>query len=105
MTTKIIFNVSFHNTRRRIKRISGKLGPFVFRTYPDGKITAYYKQPWNETESSPERPPVEAGGVASAEEGITCHLPANFDALSKQIREIADQLALVIIAINYQELQ
>ena len=85
MCTKIIFNVSFHNTRRRIKSISGKLGPFVFRTYPDGKITAYYKQPRNETESSRYR--------------------ANFDALSKQIREIADQLALVIIAINYQELQ
>ena len=94
--TKIKFSAQLHNSGKRIKAISGRLGLFIFRTYPDGKITAYYKQPKNT-----ERPPVEAGGVASAEEGITCRYRADYESLSKQLREIADHFGLTIKHINY----
>ena len=80
---KIIFNAQLANTRRRIKSISGRLGDFIFRTYQDGKITAYYKpQPLKN-------------------EPISSQCRANFDAISKQLREMADQLALTITSINY----
>ena len=83
MNNRIIFNAQMANTHRRIKSISGRLGDFIFRTYHDGHITAYYKpKPQkNETPSSQCR--------------------ANFDAISSQLREITDQLALSILSINY----
>ena len=75
----IIFNAQFYNPKRRIKAISGRLGDFIFRTYPNGKITAYYK-PKNEPLSSQPRAVIES--------------------LSNQLRETADELGLTITSIN-----
>ena len=85
--SKIIFNAQLLNTRRRIKSLSGRLGDFIFRTYQDGRITAYYKP----------RPPKRKNEAPSSQ------YRADFDAISKQLREITDQLALNILSINYLE--
>ena len=84
MCTKIIFNAQLYNTGRRIKAISGRVGNFIFRTYKDGKMNVFY---------SPKYKP------------LSSRYRVNFESLSNQLREITDDLALVIIAINYQELQ
>lgn len=81
MTNNIIFNAQLYNSQRRILSISGKLGPFVFRTYRDGKITVYYHPPKNERNSRQYRD--------------------DFEALSKQLHDIAEQLDLSVTAINY----
>lgn len=77
----ITFNAQLSNTQRRIRSISGKLGLFVFRTYKDGSISAYYKQPKHGPLSDQSR--------------------VNFGSLSDQLREIATELALSILSINY----
>ena len=79
--TKIKFSAQLHNSGKRIKAISGRLGFFIFRTYPDGKITAYYKPPKNKPLSNRYR--------------------ADYESLSKQLRELADHFGLTIKHINY----
>ena len=81
---KLIFNARLFNTGRRIKSISGRFGLFIFRTYKDGKIAAYYKPRKIDSISDRSR--------------------TNFGSLSNQLREIADNLALTIVSINYCEL-
>lgn len=78
----IIFNAQMHNSGRRIKTISGRLGNFIFRTYKDGKITAYYK---------PKHLP------------LSSQCASNMLAICGQLREITDQLGLHIIAYTYEE--
>ena len=77
---KIIFNAQLYNSRIRIKALSGRLGPFIFRTYANGLITAYYKPRKNEPLSS--------------------HLRANYEALSNQLREMIEPLGLSITSIH-----
>ena len=70
------------NTGRRIKAISGRLGNFIFRSYKDGKITAYY---------SPKHVPL----------SVQC--ATNMRAIMDQLREMTDQLGLYITSCNYDE--
>lgn len=78
---KIKFNAQLHNSGHRILSISGKLGKFIFRTRKNGMITAYYKQPENES-------------LCSQDADI-------LESLSDQLRTIADQLGLSITQINF----
>ena len=78
--SKIKFNAQLINSGKRIRSISGKLGPFVFRTYTGGIIKAYYKQPKNDSPS--------------------VHSRSIIESLSVQLREIAEQLGLTITRIN-----
>lgn len=80
--SKIIFNAQMINTGRRIKAISGRLGNFIFRSYKDGKITAYY---------SPKHVPL----------SVQC--ATNMLAIMDQLREMTDQLGLYITSYNYDE--
>ena len=85
MSQKIIFNAQFHNTGRRIKSISGRVGYFIFRTYRDGHISAYYmpNKRWHfdETSSSQYRTIIES--------------------LSNHLREIAADLGLSVESITF----
>ena len=81
---RIIFNAQMINSGRRIKAISGRLGNFIFRTYKDGKITAYY---------SPKHLP------------ISEHCATNVLAIIDQLREMTDQLGLHITSYNFEEKQ
>ena len=82
---KIIFNARLTNTGRRIKSISGRVGYLVFRTYRDGRISAYYlpNRRWhlNDTSSS--------------------HYRENIEALSSHLREIAADLGLFIDSVTF----
>ena len=78
---KIIFNAQLKNSRKRIKSISGRLGEFIFRTYKDGKITAYYKPRKNRFPSGGHR--------------------GYYEVLSRLLRDIAAQFDLTITQINY----
>ena len=80
--SKIIFNAQMHNSGRRIKAISGRLGNFIFRTFKDGKITAFYK---------PKHLP------------ISDQCATNMLAIFDQLREMTDQLGLHIVTYNYDE--
>lgn len=75
----IIFNAQMHNTGQRIKSLSGRLGPFIFRTHRSGLITAFYK-PKN-------------GSISGQCRSI-------YESLSSQLREITDMLALQITSIE-----
>ena len=77
---KIIFHAQLYNPRIRIKSLSGRLGDFIFRTYQNGLITAYYKPRKNEPLSS--------------------HLRANYEALSSKLREMITPLGLSISSIE-----
>ena len=79
----IIFNARLKNTGRRIKSLSGRLGPFIFRTYQNGLITAFYK---------PKK--------AARTEANPSHNRADFESLSSQLREIAYMCALQITSID-----
>ena len=76
---KIIFSARLHNTRKRIKSLSGKLGPLVFRTYNDGHIDAYLN-------------PKHAACTGDCREYI--------EGLTRLLREVADSFALIITDIN-----
>ena len=76
---KIIFNARLHNTKQRILALSGRFGPFIFRTYKNGLITAFYK-PKN-------------GSLSGDYRSI-------YESLSNQLREIATDLALQITSIE-----
>ena len=78
---KIIFNAQLANTGHRIQTISGRLGNFIFRTYQDGRITAYFKPRKNES--------------------ITFQCPSIIESLSSQLREIAEELGLSVVSINF----
>ena len=78
---KIIFNAQLYNSGLRIRSISGKLGNFIFRTYKNGKITAYYKP--------------------SHHDSLCGHDAAIIESLSNQLRLLADQLGLSITHINF----
>ena len=80
--SKIIFNAQMINTGRRIKAISGRLGNFIFRSYKNGKITAFY---------SPKHVPL----------SVQC--ATNMLAIFDQLREMTDQLGLHITSYNYDE--
>ena len=80
--SKIIFNAQMLNTGRRIKAISGRLGNFIFRSYKNGKITAFYK---------PKHVPL----------SVQC--ATNMLAIMDQLREMTDQLGLYITSYNYDE--
>ena len=80
--SKIIFNAQLRNTYTRIQSISGRLGDFIFRSCKDGKITVFYK---------PKHLP------------LSYQCPTNHEALSNQLREITDELGLIITSINYDE--
>lgn len=80
--TQVTFNAQLTNTGHRIKSLSGRLGPFIFRTYKDGKMTAFYK------------PKKGASSVQCA---------SNFEALSCQLREMTSDLGLTIVSINYND--
>ena len=82
----VTFNAQLENTGHRIKALSGRLGPFIFRTYKDGKITAFYK-PRITRLAGPS-----SGQCAS-----------NFEALCFQLREITTDLGLSIVSINYND--
>ena len=77
---KISFSAQFYNPGTRIKSISGRLGPFIFRTSKNGQISAYYK-PKN-------------GSLSS-------HSAANYESLSSHLREIAADMGISITSINY----
>jgi len=79
---KTIFNARLIDTGHRIASISGRLGPFIFRTLPDGRITAYYKP---------------KHGASST------RYRSNYESLSVQLQEIADQLGLTVTSINYNQ--
>ena len=68
------------NSFKRIKSISGKLGPFIFRTHKNGIITAYYRQHKHPHSTSNPRDIIER--------------------LSNELREIADHLGLIITDFN-----
>ena len=76
---KIIFTARLHNTGQRIQSISGRLGPFIFRTHQNGLITAFYK-PKNGSNTYQSR--------------------INYVSLSYQLREITDIFALQITSIE-----
>ena len=80
---EIIFNARLQNTGHRIKSLSGRLGPFIFRTYQDGLITAFYK-PKNTAKN----------------ESLSVHSRSVYESLSSQLREMASMLSLKIISIN-----
>ena len=77
---KIIFNAQFYNQGIRIKSLSGRLGSFIFRTYANGLITAYYKPRKNEP--------------------TTSHLRDKYEALSRQLREMIEPLGLSLVNIR-----
>ena len=78
---KLIFNAQLTNSKRFIKALSGRVGSFVFRTYPNGLITAYYKPAKNRA--------------------LTGDCREKYEILSREIREIADQLRLNVSKITY----
>jgi hypothetical protein len=77
---KIIFNAQLYNSGIRIRSLSGRLGNFIFRTYQNGLITAYYKPRKNEPLSRLQRD--------------------NYETLSRQLREMIDPLGLSISSIK-----
>lgn len=78
---KIIFNAQMANTGHRITSISGRLGNFIFRTYKDGRITAFFQPRKNES--------------------ITFQCPSILESLSSQLREITHDLGLSIVSFNF----
>ena len=82
----ITFNAQLANSHQRIQSISGRLGPFIFRTYKDGRITAFYK------------PKVTPLVLPSSDRHRS-----NYEALSSQLREITSDLGLTIVSINYND--
>ena len=81
---QLIFNAQLSNSKKFIRSISGRLGPFIFRTYADGKlIKAYYKPRRSSTGSQRD----------------------NIESLSGLLRRIADELQLTVVSINYDHKQ
>ena len=78
---KLTFNAQLANSKKIIKSISGRLGNFIFRTYPNGAITAYYKP--------------------SKKHPLTGDYREQVEILSRQLRDIADQLRLTITHFTY----
>ena len=74
------FNARLKSKHTFAEALHGRLGPFIFRTYPDGVIRAHY---------APRK------GALSGRSRI------NFESLSGQLREIAASMGLEIMQINY----
>jgi len=81
---KIIFNAQFTNDHTRIQSLSGRLGNFIFRTHPDGHISAFYK---------PKK--LEFPNPSSDQSR------AIIEALSDQLREITAYLGLSVSSFNF----
>ena len=77
------FSARFYNPGHRLKSISGRFGPFIFRTHTSGLITAFYK-------------PKKSTNV----ESLSVHSRSVFESLSVQLREISDMLGLKITSIT-----
>lgn len=80
----IQFNAQLINSKKQILSLSGRLGPFIFRTLQNGLITAYYK-PKSSSDKQLSRPHRE-----------------NIETISRQLREITDQLGLSVKSISAQ---
>ena len=74
------FNAQLKSKHIIAESLHGRLGPFIFRTYPDGVIRAHY---------APRK------GASSGRSRV------NFESLSGQLREIAASMGLEIMQINY----
>lgn len=73
------FNAQLKSHNIFAKSLSGRLGPFIFRTYPDGDIRAYYM------------PKIDSSTTQSI---------VDYESLYSQLREIVDTLNLEIIQIT-----
>ena len=67
---------------RIFSALSGRLGDFIFRTYPNGKIFAFYS-PKHRASSSRSR--------------------ENIEAISSRFREIIGDLQLEIVRLNFEK--
>ena len=77
------FNAQLKSNHTFAESLSGRLGPFVFRTYPDGVIRAHYLPKRRKNGSS------------------TVQSIVDYESLYSQLREIAESMGLQITQINY----
>lgn len=76
------FSARLVSADKQVAAVSGRIGDFIFRTFKNGRIFAFYA-PKNGSKTSRYR--------------------ANYESISNQLREITASLRLEIVVVNFEK--